>query len=94
MPGLAERRRVNEVEKRHDEALRAPIDEAMKAYAAVGARAYHTPGHKQGLGAHPLLKALVTEEGLREEVWLMEELVELHEPTMCIMEALEMAAAL
>ena len=94
MPGLAERRRVNEVEKRHDEALRAPIAEAMKAYAADGARAYHTPGHKQGLGAHPLLKALVTEEGLREEVSLMEELDDLHEPTMCIKEAQEMAAAL
>lgn len=94
MLGLAERRRVNEVEKRHDEALRAPIAEAMKAYAADGARAYHTPGHKQGLGAHPLLKALVTEEGLREEVSLMEELDDLHEPTMCIKEAQEMAAAL
>ena len=94
MSGLAERRRVNEVEKRHDEALRAPIAEAMKAYAADGARAYHTPGHKQGLGAHPLLKALVTEEGLREEVSLMEELDDLHEPTMCIKEAQEMAAAL
>jgi len=94
VPGLAERRRVNEVEKRHDEALRAPIAEAMKAYAADGARAYHTPGHKQGLGAHPLLKALVTEEGLREEVSLMEELDDLHEPTMCIKEAQEMAAAL
>lgn len=94
MKGLAERRRVNEVEKRHDEALRAPIAEAMKAYAADGARAYHTPGHKQGLGAHPLLKALVTEEGLREEVSLMEELDDLHEPTMCIKEAQEMAAAL
>ena len=66
----------------------------MKAYAADGARAYHTPGHKQGLGAHPLLKALVTEEGLREEVSLMEELDDLHEPTMCIKEAQEMAAAL
>lgn len=85
---------MNEVEKRHDEALRAPIAEAMKAYAADGARAYHTPGHKQGLGAHPLLKALVTEEGLREEVSLMEELDDLHEPTMCIKEAQELAAAL
>lgn len=94
MKGLTERERVNAVEKRHDEALRAPIAEAMKAYAADGARAYHTPGHKQGLGAHPLLKALVTEEGLREEVSLMEELDDLHEPTMCIKEAQEMAAAL
>ena len=82
------------MEQQRDNGLRAPIAEAMKAYAADGARAYHTPGHKQGLGAHPLLKALVTEEGLREDVSLMEELDDLHEPTMCIKEAQEMAAAL
>lgn len=82
------------MEQQRDNGLRAPIAEAMKAYAADGARAYHTPGHKQGLGAHPLLKALVTEEGLREEVSLMEELDDLHEPMMCIKEAQEMAAAL
>lgn len=82
------------MEQHRDDILRAPIAEAMRAYAADGARAYHTPGHKQGLGAHSLLKALVTEEGLREEVSLMEELDDLHEPTMCIKEAQEMAAAL
>ena len=82
------------MEQHRDDILRAPIAEAMRAYAADGARAYHTPGHKQGLGAHPLLKALVTEEGLREEVSLMEELDDLHEPTMYIKEAQEMAAAL
>ena len=82
------------MEQHRDDILRAPIAEAMRAYAADGARAYHTPGHKQGLGAHPLLKALVTEEGLREEVSLMEELDDLHEPTMCIKEAQGMAAAL
>lgn len=74
--------------------LRAPIAEAMKAYAADGAMAFHTPGHKQGLGAHPLLRDLITAEGLREEVSLMEELDDLHEPTMCIKEAQEMAAEL
>ena len=30
---------------------RAPIAEAMEAYARDGALAFHTPGHKQGLGA-------------------------------------------
>lgn len=74
--------------------LRAPIAEAMQAYARDGALAFHTPGHKQGLGAHPLLKNLITEEGLREEVSLMEELDDLHEPTMCIREAQELAAEL
>lgn len=72
----------------------APIAAAMQAYAADGAVAYHTPGHKQGLGAHPLLKKLITDEGLREEVSLMEELDDLHEPTMCIKEAQELAADL
>ncbi|SFT61363.1 Arginine/lysine/ornithine decarboxylase [Selenomonas sp. GACV-9] len=74
--------------------LRAPIAEAMAAYARDGALAFHTPGHKQGLGAHPLLKNLITEEGLREEVSLMEELDDLHEPTMCIREAQNLAADL
>ena len=72
----------------------APIAEAMRAYAEDGAMAFHTPGHKQGLGAHPLLRELVTAEGLREEVSLMEELDDLHEPTMCIREAQELAAGL
>ncbi|MCR5440160.1 MAG: aminotransferase class I/II-fold pyridoxal phosphate-dependent enzyme [Selenomonas sp.] len=74
--------------------LRAPIAEAMQAYARDGALAFHTPGHKQGLGAHPLLKKLITDEGLREEVSLMEELDDLHEPTMCIREAQQLAADL
>ena len=81
-------------EKLEDEQKRAPIPMAMREYAEDGALAFHTPGHKQGLGAHPLLKALVTEEGLREEVSLMEELDDLHEPTMCIKEAQKMAASL
>lgn len=77
-----------------DNELRAPIAAAMQAYARDGALAFHTPGHKQGLGAHPLLRRLITAEGLREEVSLMEELDDLHEPTMCIKEAEELAAAL
>ena len=73
---------------------RAPIAEAMQAYERDGALAFHTPGHKQGLGAHPLLKKLITPSGLREEVSLMEELDDLHEPTMCIKEAQKLAAEL
>ena len=73
---------------------RAPIAEAMRAYARDGALAFHTPGHKQGLGAHPLLRELVTAEGLREEVSLMEELDDLHSPSGCIMEAEDLAAEL
>ena len=73
---------------------RAPLAEAMKAYAADGAVAFHTPGHKQGRGAHPLLKALITPEGLAREVSLMEELDDLHAPFSCLKEAQELAAEL
>ena len=66
----------------------------MCAYGEAGALAFHTPGHKQGLGAHALLRELVTEAGLREEVSLMEELDDLHEPTGCIEEAQDLAAGL
>ena len=73
---------------------KAPLPEAMQAYAEDGALAFHTPGHKQGLGAHPLLRQLITPQGLREEVSLMEELDDLHEPTMCIHQAQQLAAEL
>ncbi|MBR3458785.1 MAG: aminotransferase class I/II-fold pyridoxal phosphate-dependent enzyme, partial [Selenomonadaceae bacterium] len=66
----------------------------MTAYAEDGALAFHTPGHKQGLGAHRLLRELVTGQGLREEVSLMEELDDLHAPGTCIREAQELAAEL
>ena len=72
----------------------APLADAMRAYAADGVLAFHTPGHKQGLGAHPLLRELITAEGLREEVSLMEELDDLHRPTGCIREAEKLAAEL
>ena len=81
-------------ESRQDAQHHAPIAEAMRAYSEGGALAFHTPGHKQGLGAHALLRSLVTDEGLREEVSLMEELDDLHEPTMCIAEAERLAAEL
>jgi len=81
-------------ESRQDAQRHAPIAEAMRAYSTDGALAFHTPGHKQGLGAHALLQSLVTDEGLREEVSLMEELDDLHEPTMCIAEAERLAAEL
>ena len=73
---------------------RAPIAEAMQAYAADGALAFHTPGHKQGKGAHSLLHRLITAEGLHEEVSLMEELDDLSAPSMCIAEAERLFAEL
>ena len=77
-----------------NDANRAPLAAAMKAYAASGALAFHTPGHKQGLGAHPVLRTLVTEEGLRAEVSLADELDDLHRPEGCIKEARHLAARL
>ena len=73
---------------------RAPLAAAMEAYAAGGALAFHTPGHKQGLGADPLLKKLITEDGLKQEVSLMSELDDLNHPSGCIREAEELAAEL
>ena len=72
----------------------APIAEAMRKYSEDGALAFHTPGHKQGLGAHPLLNELITTEGLKREVSLMEELDDLHDPQTCIKEAQKLAAEL
>ena len=80
--------------KKNNRQFTAPISKAMEAYAGDGALAFHTPGHKQGLGAHSLLKRLITEAGLRQEVSLMEELDDLHEPAGCIKEAQELAAEL
>ena len=72
----------------------SPIFQAMQQYSADGALAFHTPGHKQGLGAYSLLKDLITTEGLRCEVSLMEELDDLHTPQTCIKEAQSLAAEL
>ena len=66
----------------------------MKNYSQDGALAFHTPGHKQGLGAHFLLQELITAEGLRREVSLMEELDDLHDPRSCIKQAQKLAAEL
>ena len=72
----------------------APIAVAMKKYSSDGVIPFHTPGHKQGRGAHELLRELLTAEGLRQEVSLMEELDDLHAPQSCIKEAQELAAKL
>lgn len=74
--------------------MQAPIAEAMRAYDLDRALAFHTPGHKQGLGAHELLRELITDAGLRREVSLMEELDDLHDPRGCIDEAQRLAARL
>lgn len=72
----------------------APIVAAMQKYSLDAVTPFHTPGHKQGRGAHELLRKLLTAEGLRQEVSLMEELDDLHEPHACIAEAQKLAARL
>lgn len=72
----------------------APIVSAMKKYSSDEVIPFHTPGHKQGRGAHKFLRELLTVEGLRQEVSLMEELDDLHAPQTCIKEAQELAAKL
>ncbi len=52
----------------------APLYEAVAKYADSGCSAWHTPGHKMGLGADARLKSLITEQGLRGEVSLADEL--------------------
>lgn len=74
--------------------ISAPIVEAMKKYSADKVLPFHTPGHKQGRGAHEFLRELLTAEGLRQEVSLMEELDDLHAPRSCIKAAQELAAKL
>lgn len=72
----------------------APLLEAMRAYIADGAVAFHTPGHKQGKGIPEIFRDIITPAGLRMEVSLMEELDDLHEPTTCIKAAQDLAADL
>lgn len=77
-----------------EEQRRAPLAKALAAYANGETRPFHTPGHKQGIGADVLLQQFITPEGLRADVSLMEELDDLHHPTGCIAEAEALAAEL
>ena len=72
--------------------MNAPLAEAVLRYAGLGVLPLHTPGHKGGRGAHPLLRRFFTEEGLRADVSLSAELDDLHAPSGCIHAAEELAA--
>ena len=72
--------------------MNAPLAEAVLRYAGLGVLPCHTPGHKGGRGAHPMLRRFFTEEGLRADVSLSAELDDLHAPTGCIRAAEEVAA--
>ena len=72
--------------------MSAPLAEAVLRYAGLGVTPFHTPGHKGGRGAHPLLRRFFTDEGLRADVSLSAELDDLHAPTGCIRAAEKLAA--
>lgn len=72
--------------------MSAPIAEAVLRYAGLGVAPFHTPGHKGGRGAHPLLRRFLTDEGLAADVSLSAELDDLHAPTGCIRAAENLAA--
>ena len=71
-----------------------PLFTAMKNYIADGAMAFHTPGHKQGKGIPEEMREIITADGLKMEVSLMEELDDIHGATGCIKEAQDLAADL
>lgn len=74
----------------HDD-LHMPLLEAMLKYKAEDIYPLHTPGHKGGRG---MAEALRSELGtsVPMDVSLMSELDDIHEPTMYIKEAQELAA--
>ena len=72
--------------------MSTPLADAVLRYAGLGVLPMHTPGHKGGRGAHPMLRRFFTEEGLRSDVSLSAELDDLHAPTGCIRAAEELAA--
>lgn len=71
-----------------------PFVQALRRYAACGALAFHTPGHKQGRGADSALRAFLTPEGLAADVSLMDELDDLGAPQTFLKQAQEAAARL
>lgn len=71
-----------------------PLLAAMTHYVNDGAIPFHTPGHKQGKGMHPLLESIIGREALALDLALMPELDDLHEPHGCIKEAQNLAAGL
>ncbi len=74
--------------------MNVPIAEATDKYIGEELTAFHTPGHKQGKGAHKLLKHYLTDDGLKADVSLTDELDDLHRPTGSIKEAQKAAAKL
>ncbi len=71
-----------------------PLLAVMQNYVAEGVIPFHTPGHKQGKGMHPLLGGVLGIPALALDLALMEEMDDFMEPYGCIKEAQELAAEL
>lgn len=71
-----------------------PLLAAMMKYVNDGVIPFHTPGHKQGKGMHPILENLLGRPTLALDLALMEELDDLHEPHGPIKHAQDLAAQL
>ena len=72
----------------------APFVTAMAEFEAKRLAPLHTPGHKQGQGAHSLLTEIITETGLKRDVSVADALDDLAEPTHCLKKAQELVAHL
>lgn len=71
-----------------------PLLAAMQYYIKDGVIPFHTPGHKQGKGMHPVLETLIGKEALALDLALIEELDDFYEPYGCIKDAQDLAAQL
>lgn len=71
-----------------------PLLSAMLNYVQEDVVPFHTPGHKQGKGMHPILADIIGRKALELDLALMAELDDLHEPHGCIKEAQDLAAEL
>jgi arginine decarboxylase len=77
----------------NDAQQRAPLVEALMAYAQKDMAAFHTPGHKQGRGAPADLVAVCGEQALRIDLCELPEVDALYNASGVLKEAQELAAA-
>jgi arginine decarboxylase len=71
-----------------------PLLAAMQHYVQDGVIPFHTPGHKQGKGMHPILESVIGRKALALDLALMEEMDDFQEPHGCIKHAQDLAAEL
>ena len=76
-----------------DPQRRAPLVEALKAYAGKDMAAFHTPGHKQGRGAPADLIEICGEQALRIDLCELPEVDALYNASGVLKEAQDLAAS-